>query len=205
MVKYDCVNIIKAMSNFFSDASDRGFALMEFLVVIGLAAALAVAVVFVLSPAKLLKRGRASTHLSDLASLDNVLAPYVFPNNSSGSVVWDFTGNVWQRVQRSAMNPGGNTNTISLLARSDGAVHWNWGQYWNSTIPYIFLWSSDIAQANISSSSTSRNSTSTGANGGITVSLPGGYWDDGLNVAAFALQLGWGIRYGHQCGGGCAR
>ena len=52
----------------------KGFTLIELLVVIAVLAVLATAVILVLNPAQLLKEGRDSTRLSDLASLNNAIS-----------------------------------------------------------------------------------------------------------------------------------
>ncbi len=71
-----CYNI-KVMNRFAplsSHTEDNGFTLIELLVVIGILGVLAVAVVLVLNPAELLKQGRDSTRLSDLASLTSAIS-----------------------------------------------------------------------------------------------------------------------------------
>ncbi len=55
----------------------RGFTLIELLIVIAILAILAVAVVLVLNPAELLKQGRDTTRISDLAALNSAIALYV--------------------------------------------------------------------------------------------------------------------------------
>jgi len=55
----------------------KGFTLIELLVVIAILAVLAVAVVLVLNPAELIKQGRDSTRISDLAALNSAIALYV--------------------------------------------------------------------------------------------------------------------------------
>ncbi len=56
--------------------NQRGFTLVELLVVIAILAVLAVAVVVVLNPAELLKQARDSTRISDLAALNSAVALY---------------------------------------------------------------------------------------------------------------------------------
>ncbi len=57
--------------------SKRGFTLIELLVVIAILAILAVAVVLVLNPAELLKQGRDTTRISDLAAVNSAIALFV--------------------------------------------------------------------------------------------------------------------------------
>ncbi len=66
---------IKKVNNMIS-SNKRGFTLIELLVVIAILAVLAVAVVLVLNPAELLKEGRDTTRISDLATLNSALALY---------------------------------------------------------------------------------------------------------------------------------
>ncbi|MCL4499065.1 MAG: type II secretion system GspH family protein, partial [Chloroflexi bacterium] len=54
-----------------------GFTLIELLVVIAILATLSVSVILVLNPAELLKEGRDSTRLSDLASLNTALGVFL--------------------------------------------------------------------------------------------------------------------------------
>ncbi|MCL4392462.1 type II secretion system GspH family protein [Patescibacteria group bacterium] len=55
----------------------EGFTLIELLVVIAILAVLATAVVLVLNPAELIKQGRDSTRISDLAALNSAIALFV--------------------------------------------------------------------------------------------------------------------------------
>jgi len=55
----------------------KGFTLIELLVVIALIAVLAVAVTLALNPAELLKQGRDSTRISDLANINSALLLYL--------------------------------------------------------------------------------------------------------------------------------
>ena len=59
------------------EQSKRGFTLIELLVVIAILAILAVAVVLILNPAELLKQGRDTTRISDLAAVNSAIALYV--------------------------------------------------------------------------------------------------------------------------------
>jgi prepilin-type N-terminal cleavage/methylation domain-containing protein len=55
----------------------KGFTLVELLIVIALIAVLAVAVILALNPAELLKQGRDSTRISDLANINSALSLYL--------------------------------------------------------------------------------------------------------------------------------
>jgi prepilin-type N-terminal cleavage/methylation domain-containing protein len=57
--------------------TNKGFTLIELLVVIAILAVLATAVVVVLNPAQLVKQGRDSTRISDLAAIHSALALYL--------------------------------------------------------------------------------------------------------------------------------
>jgi prepilin-type N-terminal cleavage/methylation domain-containing protein len=58
----------------FLKKSDAGFTLIELLVVIAILAVLATAVVVIINPGQLVKQGRDSTRLSDIAALNNTLS-----------------------------------------------------------------------------------------------------------------------------------
>jgi len=62
---------------FKAKTEKKGFTLIELLVVIAILAVLATAVVIILNPAELVKQGRDSTRLSDLAALHSALALYL--------------------------------------------------------------------------------------------------------------------------------
>ncbi len=63
--------------NMIQKNAKRGFTLIELLVVIAILAVLAVAVVLVLNPAELLKQGRDTTRISDLAAMNSAIALYI--------------------------------------------------------------------------------------------------------------------------------
>lgn len=59
------------------NTTKKGFTLIELLVVIAILAVLATAVVVILNPAQLVKQGRDSTRISDLAALHSAIALYL--------------------------------------------------------------------------------------------------------------------------------
>jgi prepilin-type N-terminal cleavage/methylation domain-containing protein len=56
------------------NSSQKGFTLVELLVVIALIAVLSVAIILALNPAELLKQGRDSTRISDLGTVNSALS-----------------------------------------------------------------------------------------------------------------------------------
>jgi prepilin-type N-terminal cleavage/methylation domain-containing protein len=120
---------------------------------------------------------------------------------SNGSIIWDFVGNVVQEVQRSNMNMGDNTNTITTPTCSAGTSGTGeWCQYGNSTSPYITVYNdSSFSASTIGPPNSSWNSNQgmgqvngyDGATGG-NIFLRGGSWYNGTNDGPFALRLDWG-------------
>jgi len=68
----------------------KGFTLIELLVVIAILAVLSTVVVLVLNPAELIKQGRDSSRLSDMATLNSAISLFVFDQGSS-STAWTAT------------------------------------------------------------------------------------------------------------------
>lgn len=92
----------------------RGFTLIELLVVIAILAVLAVAVVLVLNPAELLKQGRDTTRISDLAAVNSAIALYVADVRTP---TWTTTG----YCTASTTFPGGTGScTLSATTTVDG-------------------------------------------------------------------------------------
>jgi len=56
--------------------NQKGFTLLELLIVIGIIAILSVALVFVLNPSEALKKGRDSQRISDLTTLKKAIEIY---------------------------------------------------------------------------------------------------------------------------------
>lgn len=73
----------------------RGFTLIELLVVIAILAVLATAVVLVLNPAELIKEGRDSTRISDMAALNSATALFVADVRNPSSGDWTTNNGYW--------------------------------------------------------------------------------------------------------------
>ncbi len=65
------------VDNVMETKTKKGFTLIELLVVIAILAVLATAVVIILNPAQLVKQGRDSTRISDLAAVHSAIALYL--------------------------------------------------------------------------------------------------------------------------------
>src|SRR6056297_506851 len=87
----------------------KGFTLIELLVVIAILAVLAVAVTLILNPAQLVRQGRDSTRMSDLAAVHRAIGLYLADRQEV-----TFTGNAYCTSGTTA--PGPNTNTCTERA-----------------------------------------------------------------------------------------
>ena len=58
-------------------AGEKGFTLLELLIVVGIIAILSVALILVLNPAETLKKSRDAQRISDLATMKTALGLYV--------------------------------------------------------------------------------------------------------------------------------
>ncbi len=71
----------------------KGFTLIELLVVIAILAVLATAVVLVLNPAELIKQGRDSTRISDMAALNSAISLWVADvRTAATTTAWGTSG-----------------------------------------------------------------------------------------------------------------
>ncbi len=136
---------------------------------------------------------------------------------SNGSVVWDISGNIWEHVQRSTMNQGDNTNTITTPTCSSGTPGtWEWCEYSGAggATPYVTTWNdSSFSAATVgpppnsnwnSNQSIGRTWSADGATGG-QVFTRGGLWDTS-SPGLFALSTTfYAVSQSSQLGFRCAR
>lgn len=80
---------------------EKGFTLIELLVVIAVLAVLATAVVLVLNPAELVRQGRDSTRMSDLAALNSAISLWLS----------DVSTSTWVSAARRCTSSTSDTNT----------------------------------------------------------------------------------------------
>lgn len=100
----------------------KGFTLIELLVVIAILAVLATAVVLVLNPAELLKQGRDSTRISDLAALNSAISLWVADVlNSSGN--WPAAA-VYNCTSGSTRPTSGGVCTTNVMTTTTVATSW---------------------------------------------------------------------------------
>jgi prepilin-type N-terminal cleavage/methylation domain-containing protein len=100
----------------------KGFTLIELLVVIAILAVLATAVVLVLNPAELIKQGRDSTRISDMAALNSAISLWVSDVlNPSGHWPASNTYNCTAGTTK----PGGATGcTLNANTTTTGTNSW---------------------------------------------------------------------------------
>jgi prepilin-type N-terminal cleavage/methylation domain-containing protein len=95
----------------------KGFTLIELLVVIAILAVLAVAVVLVLNPAELLKEGRDTTRISDLATLNSAIALWTADVIGPSAANWVST----TTCTYSSPAPGGGSCGVSASTTVTGS------------------------------------------------------------------------------------
>ncbi len=107
---------------------------------------------------------------------------------SNGVKVYDFSGNVWEHVQKDS------SDTLVLNQPTDGgAVGWRWIEHtgitsygnlsYNEIRPSVSSWNATQGMGRVY--------TYNGSDGLSHVLLRGGYWVTGSYAGAFALSLGW--------------
>lgn len=104
----------------------KGFTLIELLVVIAILAVLATAVILVLNPAQLLRQGRDSTRISDVAAMNSALALYMSdvatPNLGNGIGAASTTGTSTCQGKVSAGSPAGFAASSSIRVSTSSAT-----------------------------------------------------------------------------------
>ncbi len=101
----------------------KGFTLIELLVVIAILAVLAVAVVLVLNPAELLKQGRDSNRLSDMATFNSALSLYYTDVLGADPSQWPTVGAspvTWCTALISSANGWSNWGACGNVATTTG-------------------------------------------------------------------------------------
>lgn len=94
----------------------KGFTLIELLVVIAILSVLATAVVIILNPAQLVKQGRDSTRISDMAALHSAIALYL--SEVPGLTSW--TAYTYCTANGSPVPTGFSSCTVSASTTVDG-------------------------------------------------------------------------------------
>ena len=103
---------------------EKGFTLIELLVVIAILAVLATAVVLVLNPAELIKQGRDSTRISDLAALNSAIALWVADVRNPTSAGWPGTSGVCTYTS-STTGTGRPTSTLAASCTATSSINVN--------------------------------------------------------------------------------
>lgn len=115
----DYMEIHKIENKNLQPTTKTGFTLVELLVVIAILAILTTAVVLVLNPAELIKQGRDSTRISDLAALNSALALYAADVSSPS--FGTCTSTIGRATVASTTASTGTT-TLPFLTRT---LNWN--------------------------------------------------------------------------------
>ncbi|MCL5257813.1 MAG: prepilin-type N-terminal cleavage/methylation domain-containing protein [Patescibacteria group bacterium] len=132
---------------------------------------------------------------------------------SNGQVIWDFSGNVEEHVQRSVNNSGDNETTMNVPSCNTG-TGWESCEFApnpnNTSTPYVTAWTTDVPQANVAPPNSSWNSN----NGvGVIHTIGSGGAGDQLFVrggafnyspagdGVFALNLSWYPSLSQMIGG----
>lgn len=100
----------------------KGFTLIELLVVIAILSVLAVAVTLILNPAELIKQGRDSTRLSDMAALNSAIALYLadVKNPGIGGANNAACSTATARITKNGTSPFTATATVNSSTTIDG-------------------------------------------------------------------------------------
>ncbi|MFA5247497.1 MAG: hypothetical protein WC408_06455 [Candidatus Micrarchaeia archaeon] len=124
---------------------------------------------------------------------------------SSGDVVWDLSGNVWEWTDASFVNPAGDCT--GGMPTDDGVCSAKWYQ-WSDITDYkdlnytrlpVASWDSDQGAGQVYLTSAAANPS-----GNVYVFLRGGLWMSGASAGAWALQLkyapsGMSQNFGFRC------
>ena len=105
----------------------KGFTLIELLVVIAILAVLATAVVLILNPAQLVRQGRDSTRISDLAAVNSAIALFL-SDVTSVSGYWYATTTCTFALTSPPTGFVGHDTTSSTIVTGLGWVSVNFGQ-----------------------------------------------------------------------------
>ncbi len=129
---------------------------------------------------------------------------------SNGEIIWDFSGNAWERVMRTA----GDIKTVINNPTCSGGT--GWCNYGTTLAPYITTWTADISQSYAGPLNTSYDSgdgtgriyvTSGAASGDTLIRGGSGYWYYGVDTAGiYAMDIHQASTYeGLGIGFRCAR
>ncbi len=154
--------------------------------------------------------GNTSADAALQASSDDSQGYYGTNNNrnqrrtlflSNGQVIWDFSGNLFEFVQRSVNNSGDNETTMNVPSCNTG-TGWEYCEFApnpnNTSTPYVTAWTTDVPQANVAPPNSSWNSNNgvggistigSGGAGGQTFVRGGAFNYSPAGAGVFALDL----------------